>query len=271
MANEMYFLIRGEVEIVFEKDDEYCVYNTIEAGYYFGEVDIWMRDPPKHMDTMRAATKVEMLTIARENYINAMKTFDDVAVEIAKLAKDRYERGLALRRKAEIDVRMKRNVDRHKSIPSNPFTSKGRKNIKAVLDKKVFDPEIKKQLVNAWGGAPIHNNHKVDSDDSKEKNGSLDVMEEVSKESSSDDSESDCPTTLRGESISSQPNELTPGYGEFQRKETLYDTMKSSHRGSSASATLPGKTSWIDMIRRSSKRSIDTSAVSSYTAKEIAN
>ena len=166
MASEMYFLIRGEVEIVFEKDDEWCVYNTIEAGYYFGEVDIWMRDPPKHIDTMRAATKVEMLTIARENYINAMKTFDEVAAELAKLAKERYERGIALRRKAEIDVRMKRNVDRHKSIPTNPFTRHG-KSIKDVLAKKGIDPTIKRQLINAWDPhVPDHPEGKADSEDS---------------------------------------------------------------------------------------------------------
>ena len=61
----MYFLIRGEISLVFLRDDEWVVFNTIEEGYYFGEVDIWMTDPPKHLDTTQAAKKAEMLTIGR--------------------------------------------------------------------------------------------------------------------------------------------------------------------------------------------------------------
>lgn len=98
-------------------------------------------------------------------------------------------------------------------------------------------------------------------------------MEEVSKESSSD-SEADCPTTLRGEgllgdTLRGESSELAPYSGEFQRKETLYDTMKGSQRHSS-STSLVGKSSWMNLIRRSSK-SVDASAVNSYTAKEIAH
>lgn len=72
----MYFLIRGEVEVVFMKDDNWICFNTYSEGYYFGEVD-FLNDDKMHSDSTRAVTKSELLSLARENFENVMNHFEE--------------------------------------------------------------------------------------------------------------------------------------------------------------------------------------------------
>lgn len=102
---EMYFLIRGEVSVVFAHNDEWIPYRTIQEGYYFGEVDIWFSDDKRHMDTTKSNEKSELLALGRENFENAMKNFENECIELSGQAEERWKRNRKLRRSAETEYK----------------------------------------------------------------------------------------------------------------------------------------------------------------------
>jgi CRP-like cAMP-binding protein len=118
-SDEMYFLVRGEVGVGFIRSDEFVPYMVVDEGYYFGELDLMFSETQKHMDCTRTHKKCELLTLSRPNFQTMLEDFEEEALEIAALAKDRFDRNLVLRKQAERDYALQLKVVRHRSIPVN--------------------------------------------------------------------------------------------------------------------------------------------------------
>jgi hypothetical protein len=63
IAQEMYFVLKGEVSYVFESKKQWISYLSIPETYYFGEVDLLVHPDKVRSDSARSETETEMLTL----------------------------------------------------------------------------------------------------------------------------------------------------------------------------------------------------------------
>ena len=115
---EMYFIIKGNVELVIIKNFKSIPYVTIEENYYFGEVDFIFSTAKTHMDTAKAQTKCDLLCLKYSDFENMCATFQETALEIMEQAKDRNEVQLSAKRKAEHEYLTERNKNRKVTVPA---------------------------------------------------------------------------------------------------------------------------------------------------------
>ncbi|XP_051790258.1 uncharacterized protein LOC127529714 [Erpetoichthys calabaricus] len=81
-AEEMYFIDKGEVEVLSQ--DERQVMVTLTAGQYFGEGSLLFSEPQSA--TVRAATNCQLYVLTKKNFDEAMKYYPYILSEIKEAA-----------------------------------------------------------------------------------------------------------------------------------------------------------------------------------------
>ena len=117
LANEMYFLVKGGVEFVLDKENEYVCYVSVSPNYYFGEIDLLFSPNKLRQHTTKTSTRTELLSLSREIFEKMLKTFENEAYEILSLSRERSIRIDERRVKAEAEYQATKQVSRHFSIP----------------------------------------------------------------------------------------------------------------------------------------------------------
>jgi voltage-gated potassium channel len=88
-GRDMYFINRGSVEVL--APDHRTVYNTLTAGNYFGEIALTLDQP--RTATVRALEYCDLYRLDKVMYERILADYSDIAVQIAKRAQERQQRG----------------------------------------------------------------------------------------------------------------------------------------------------------------------------------
>ncbi|RKP21111.1 camp-binding domain-like protein, partial [Rozella allomycis CSF55] len=86
MANEMYLILTGAVEVV--SDDLKSVYATITQGSFFGEVGILLKTT--RTASVRAKGSVTLLKLTRDDLQTVTKKFPKIENDLKVAAEERY-------------------------------------------------------------------------------------------------------------------------------------------------------------------------------------
>ena len=86
MANEMYFICRGEVEVI---DSSGKVVQTLEDGDFFGEIGLLMAT--KRTATVRAKTLCDLFVLTKQDFSRILQDHPQFADSMMQVAKERYD------------------------------------------------------------------------------------------------------------------------------------------------------------------------------------
>jgi glucose-6-phosphate 1-dehydrogenase len=86
LANEMYLICRGKVEVI---DDAGNVISTLKDGEFFGEIGLLMSIP--RTATVRTKTLCDLFVLHRSDFIHILNDHPQFAETITKVARERYE------------------------------------------------------------------------------------------------------------------------------------------------------------------------------------
>jgi CRP-like cAMP-binding protein len=116
VANEMYFVLTGEVSICLVKN-KVIPYIIIRENYYFGEVDLLFSDVKKRCDTALSNVRTELFTLAREKFEDSLIEYEEIGETVVEIAKQRRERNLEAKATAEKEHLDDLIVRRRSSMP----------------------------------------------------------------------------------------------------------------------------------------------------------
>ncbi|MBI3463256.1 MAG: cyclic nucleotide-binding domain-containing protein, partial [Planctomycetes bacterium] len=85
-GNEMYFLNRGEVEVL---DGEGRPMNTLSDGGFFGEIALLLSQP--RIASIRAITDCDVFVLDRSDFSKVLNDHPQFAQSIVEVARDRYK------------------------------------------------------------------------------------------------------------------------------------------------------------------------------------
>lgn len=91
-ASEMYFLIEGTANLMVKYSGRLCPCIEYPKLYFFGELDLLFSSNKSHMQTVYTITGCELLTLSREKFEELLDIFEDEAIQISFIAKERLER-----------------------------------------------------------------------------------------------------------------------------------------------------------------------------------
>ena len=86
MADEMYLICRGEVEVL---DDAGNVISTLQDGEFFGEIGLLMSIP--RTATVKTKTLCDLFVLHRNDFVRILSEHPPFADVIARVARERYE------------------------------------------------------------------------------------------------------------------------------------------------------------------------------------
>ncbi len=87
-ANNMYFVISGELEVLNKKQDQ--VLATLKAGDFFGEIAL-VKNVPRTA-TIRATTYCNLYKLGRKTFKSVLETHPEIAAQIEEEARVREQR-----------------------------------------------------------------------------------------------------------------------------------------------------------------------------------
>jgi glucose-6-phosphate 1-dehydrogenase len=90
LAAEMYFIVRGEVEVL---DGHGKVIATLKEGGFFGEVGVLMSQP--RTASVRAKTLCDLFVLEKAEFSRILREQPQFAEKVMKVAKERYNLALA--------------------------------------------------------------------------------------------------------------------------------------------------------------------------------
>jgi CRP-like cAMP-binding protein len=108
-ANEMYFIVKGEVSFVISSNGSRYSFVKVKDNYYFGETDIILSPLKTHMTSVQATSNCDLLSLSRENFESILEIFEDEAFEIIVMAQERHER--IFKKMESAMVRMKKKLE----------------------------------------------------------------------------------------------------------------------------------------------------------------
>lgn len=92
-AKEMFFIVKGEVEmIIAAADDVEVQFNTLSGEYYFGETDILFSEGKERSFSVKSLGSCELLSLDHTDFENMLKKFEEESIEIMTLAHQRNQR-----------------------------------------------------------------------------------------------------------------------------------------------------------------------------------
>lgn len=138
LALEMYFIVSGQVDFILIKRPRFLSYASIQANYYFGELDLLFSDNKQRLHNTQAQTKCELLSFKDEYLEDLLKTFEVEALEILAMSEERRARMDERRQTAQVEYEIRNKVSRHYSIPMKPEERQMRgEEFKKELDKRL--------------------------------------------------------------------------------------------------------------------------------------
>src|SRR5437763_8821727 len=90
LANEMYFICRGEVEVL---DGAGKVINTMKEGGVFGEIGVLLSQP--RTASVRAKTLCDLFVLEKNDFSRVLRDNPQFAEKIRNIARERYNLTLA--------------------------------------------------------------------------------------------------------------------------------------------------------------------------------
>lgn len=91
-AHQVYFIVKGSIEFKISFKESTIPYLELSADYYFGETDLLFSENKTRMNTVKTIEESEFLTLSSDNFYQLITTFDDEAIEICSIAKQRLDR-----------------------------------------------------------------------------------------------------------------------------------------------------------------------------------
>jgi CRP/FNR family cyclic AMP-dependent transcriptional regulator len=88
-----YILLDGEADVTIDSDKGTTTVAKLKSNDVFGELAI-LRDMPRNA-TVTAATDVRALRIGKQDFLNLLKEFPDVSIEISRTLAERLARTTA--------------------------------------------------------------------------------------------------------------------------------------------------------------------------------
>ena len=117
-AKEMYFIVKGEVEMkVMMPNEEEIQFNTLSDSYYFGETDILFSPGKERSFSVKSITKCELLSFDHIDFENMLKKFEEESIEIMTLAHQRNQRLENKKTKAIEDYIQRTELKTMRSFP----------------------------------------------------------------------------------------------------------------------------------------------------------
>ena len=86
VGEEMYFICRGDVQVIGENDE---VLSTLNEGSFFGEIALLMSQP--RTATIRAKDNCDLFVLEQSDFAALLRDQPQVAESIKKVAKERYQ------------------------------------------------------------------------------------------------------------------------------------------------------------------------------------
>ena len=86
IANEMYFICRGNLEVI---DDSNKVVHTLSDGDFFGEIGILMSTP--RTATVKAKTRCDLFMLSKTDFSRILQDHPQFAQSMMEIAKQRYD------------------------------------------------------------------------------------------------------------------------------------------------------------------------------------
>ncbi|CAG9335933.1 unnamed protein product [Blepharisma stoltei] len=146
LATEIYFIIKGEVAMIVEPDEDTKIpFNFLSEGYYFGETDLLMNENHERSFSVKALKRTELLVLPNDDFENVLQNFEEEGLSILMAAKDRQSR---LKERAEQAIEEYKSKSRIKRFQSFPVLTPVSKKELLKIVKKIQKEEDDKITIN---------------------------------------------------------------------------------------------------------------------------
>ena len=116
-ASEMYLIIKGTADLLIVYKDLFYPCILFSESYYFGETDLLFSNKKCYLHTVYTLNGCELLTLSRESFEEMLEIFEDEAIKICLIARERYERTIKKIKEALIEIDSRFTVTYHLSLP----------------------------------------------------------------------------------------------------------------------------------------------------------
>jgi CRP-like cAMP-binding protein len=82
LANEIFFILQGEVELLVKINRKHVSFTKIGTDYYFGEVDLLFSESGTYTNMAKSTSLCELLILSKEHLEDACMTFEEITSDI---------------------------------------------------------------------------------------------------------------------------------------------------------------------------------------------